>query len=180
MKQFKNLTKQQQWGIYGLIGILVIWGLVAIITSNNSQQALDNAKSAYSSGNIRVALEQYEEITKGSNKNNPEAWNNLGNVYRDNANPEKALGAYKQAINLKSDYEQAYRNLANLYLDLALDNEDKRDDYLQEGIQILEGGKQSNPDSVVIIEDLIKFYDRIGDSATVNSYLQIREQLLNQ
>src|SRR5690606_12705347 len=117
MKQFKNLTKQQQWGIYGLLGILVIWGLVAIITSNNSQQALDNAKSAYSSGNIRVALEQYEEITKGSNKNNPEAWNNLGNVYRDNGQQEKALGAYKQAINLKSDYEQAYRNLANLYLD---------------------------------------------------------------
>src|SRR5690606_29010196 len=135
-------------------------------------------KSAYSSGNIRVALEQYEEITKGSNKNNPEAWNNLGNVYRDNGQQEKALGAYKQAINLKSDYEQAYRNLANLYLDLAGDDKDQAT--LQEGIVILEGGKISNPDSVVIVEDLIKLYIALGDNTKAQEYLQIREQLLNQ
>src|SRR5690606_31956797 len=106
------------------------------------------------------------------------AWNNLGNVYRDNGQQEKALGAYKQAINLKADDEQAYRNLANVYLDLAGDDKDQCT--LQEKIVILEGGNISSPDAVIIVEDLIKLYIALSDNTKAQEYLQIREQLLNQ
>ncbi|MBU4473289.1 MAG: tetratricopeptide repeat protein [Candidatus Omnitrophica bacterium] len=45
----------------------------------------------------------------------PRAYNNMGDVYSQEANPEGAIRAFKKAIELKPDYADAYHNLAITY-----------------------------------------------------------------
>ena len=47
------------------------------------------------------------------NPNNAEAYNNLGNVHKDQGKLEEAIIAYTKAISVKPAYADAYNNLGN-------------------------------------------------------------------
>jgi tetratricopeptide (TPR) repeat protein len=51
-----------------------------------------------------------------------DAWNNLGHAYRKTKNYDKALEAYKRALELKPDYANAHEYLGRTYL--AMGNKD--------------------------------------------------------
>jgi protein O-GlcNAc transferase len=43
------------------------------------------------------------------------AYNNLGNVFAKRGDVDRAIGAYKEAIRVRSDYATAYNNLGDQY-----------------------------------------------------------------
>ena len=47
--------------------------------------------------------------------NSPRSHNNMGDIYYQEGNTERAIREFKKAIELKADYADAYHNLANIY-----------------------------------------------------------------
>jgi protein O-GlcNAc transferase len=52
-----------------------------------------------------------------------ELHNNIGNVYRELGEPEKALESYERAIALKPNYPKVFNNRGTSFRDLGLFNE---------------------------------------------------------
>ncbi len=81
---------------------------------------------------IKSALEEYIEIQR-FNADRGFGRTNLGNVYRDLGQHEKAIEFYLGAIEIEPYFENSYANLADLYR--ALGNEPKALATLKQGIQ---------------------------------------------
>ncbi len=96
--------------------------------------------------------EKYYAIASQSPKANKSSiamiYNNLGNIYRDQNQTEKAESAYKQAIGLDPHLTYSYMNLAVMYY-----NDNKTD----RAIEILRQGVSAVP-SASDLADLLKKY----------------------
>lgn len=73
------------------------------------------AVALYATGEKDLAEKQYEEVVK-INDQDGVAYNNLGNAYRDNKKTDKAIEAYKKAIEINKTAINPYVNLANVQL----------------------------------------------------------------
>lgn len=73
------------------------------------------AVALYATGDLKQARSQYEEAVKLNDKD-ATAQNNLGNVYRDLEMPDRAIAAYRRAIELNPKAINPYVNLANIQL----------------------------------------------------------------
>lgn len=73
------------------------------------------AVALYATGEKGLAEKQYEEVVK-INDQDGVAYNNLGNAYRDNKKTDKAVEAYKKAIEINKTAINPYVNLANVQL----------------------------------------------------------------
>lgn len=73
------------------------------------------AVALYATGDLKQARNQYEEAIKLNDKD-ATAQNNLGNVYRDLEMPDRAIAAYRRAIDLNPKAINPYVNLANIQL----------------------------------------------------------------
>ena len=73
------------------------------------------AVALYATGNLKQARSQYEEAIKLNDKD-ATAQNNLGNVYRDLEMADRAIAAYRRAVELNPKAINPYVNLANIQL----------------------------------------------------------------
>ena len=60
--------------------------------------------------NLKVAENSYKEILK-INPNHIDTHNNLGTIFKETGEPQKALSCYEKAIELNPNYTNAYINL---------------------------------------------------------------------
>ena len=60
------------------------------------------------------------------NPNNAEAYNNLGNVHKDQGMLEEAIEAFKQAVTIKPDFAEGYCNIG-----ITFHNQGKFDDAIE-------------------------------------------------
>lgn len=81
----------------------------------------------------------------------PEAHNNLGVAFSLTSELEAAEIAYLEALSLDPEHAQAWKNLAQLYLQM--------EDRLQEGIQLLAAVVQANPEDVETLQLLAECYE---------------------
>jgi len=168
----KNLKATLLLGI-GVIAIIVFLLIVWLIPSGST---IDSAVETYKSGNVSQALDLFAEARDKNQINTAEEWNIYGNVYRDNKHLPEAIEAYKKAIELDSGYETAYSNLAYVSVDLA--EEEKNNQRIQQAIGIVEKGRKSHSKSVLLVEDLIMLYGKVGDTAKVAELTALRTELL--
>jgi Flp pilus assembly protein TadD len=175
LSELKN--KWQFWAVLGGLATLIAWALITEFGTSDDK-ALSNAKNAYIQGNLTAAQKQYETIIQSSNKNNPEAWNNLGNIYRDQKKWADAERVYLEAIRLNPKYDQAYRNIAFIYIDWAEDSSNQSTELLNKGVALLESAFSKNTKSISIAEDLVNLYRKLGNTAKADYYLKIRNELL--
>ncbi len=96
---------------------------------------------------------------------NPEMLNNLGNVYRDRGEYEKAVGLFGQAIALRSDYREAYNNLGVAYHKMGR---------LEDAIASFKKAMEISPDYTVAYNNLSAVYQEMGKGdEVIASYRQI-------
>ena len=63
-------------------------------------------------GNLEGALESYQKAID-ANPDYAEAFNNLGNIYKEMGNIDKSLELYQKALLIKPEYLEAQNNLDN-------------------------------------------------------------------
>lgn len=88
----------------------------------------NEGNSLLRSGNYKAAIEKYEEALKY--QQDPRFYYNKGLALKALRQNEEAIKAFKEAINLKSDFAPAYNAIAGIYLvqgdyDNAIDNYNK-------------------------------------------------------
>lgn len=160
-----------------LIGIgVVAVAILSVMWLNRGDSNVNSAIEIYKSGDVSRALDLFAEARDKNQINTAEEWNLYGNVYRDSKHLPEAIEAYKEAIKRDSGYEAAYRNLAYVSVDLA--EEEKTDERIRQAIGIVEKGRKSHSKSVLLVEDLIMLYGKVGDSAKVSELTAIRTELL--
>lgn len=158
------------------IGAVAVVAILLVVWLDRGGSIIDSAIETYKSGDVSQALDLFAEARDKNQINTAEEWNLYGNVYRDSKHLPEAIEAYKKAIKLDSGYEVAYRNLSYAFADLA--EQDKNPQKLQEAIQIIENARKSYPKSVLLVEDLIMLYGKVGDTAKVTELTAIRTELL--
>lgn len=99
------------------------------------------AVALYATGDIEGAKEQYLREVE-LNPNDDVLLNNLGNVYRDSGEYQKAIDSYQKSIVAMSDQLNAYVNLANLYI-YVLEQRDMGYGVLINGIESSPNNKES-------------------------------------
>lgn len=99
----------------------------------NFQKALDAGRS----GNVAEAVKLFDTILN-TDKDDYEAWTELGNIYFKRNLASNAEAAYYKAIELKRDYYTALINLGKLYFSL------KRFD---DAVLVLSNAAKANPES---------------------------------
>ena len=90
----------------------IIYNNLGLLYANN---ALDNKKA-----------ENFYKKSISLNKKNPEAQNNLGNLYKSLDKFYDAIDCYKKAISLDSRFVHSYHNLGNVYVTLGNFSEAKK------------------------------------------------------
>lgn len=109
----------------------------AYIRSESAEANFRKALEAVRSGNAAEAVKLFD-IILNSDKNDYEAWTELGNIYFKRNLASNAEAAYYKAIELKRDYYTALINLGKLYFSL------KRFD---EAVLVLSNAAKVNPES---------------------------------
>jgi len=84
------------------------------------------------SGDTQKAVELYNELLK-SDPNYYRAWNNLGAIYGEQGEFEKAITAYENAVGRRADIADGYVNLVNIYS--ALDDINNAKKWLRKGLK---------------------------------------------
>jgi len=82
-----------------------------------TKETFDLALQNHQKNNLRVAGNLYKEILK-TNPNHVDAHNNLGVVFQKLGELQKARSCYQKAIQIQSNYSEAYWNLHSLALDI--------------------------------------------------------------
>ena len=90
----------------------MIYNNIALLYTNNK---FDNKKAEYF----------YNKSIK-ANPINPEAYNNLGTLYKSVDRFEEAINCFKKAIDNNSKFVQAYHNLGNIYITVGKISEAKK------------------------------------------------------
>ncbi|PIQ24732.1 hypothetical protein COW36_23440 [bacterium (Candidatus Blackallbacteria) CG17_big_fil_post_rev_8_21_14_2_50_48_46] len=97
---------------YFLLTFLITPALFAADSRDLEQKAYQ----AYTRRNYPEAIRHYQALQK-LRPMDAEIWYNLGVVYHYNKQPQQAITAYRQAIELKTDYFDAYNNLGVVYIE---------------------------------------------------------------
>lgn len=132
---------------------------------NNPEARKNYAVALYATGDTKEAQKQYEEAVKLNDKD-AVAYNNLGNVYRDNEQVDKAIDSYKRSIELNKSGINAYVNLANVQM-YTKDDTDAAIETYKQALQALPNNTQ--------IELLLAIaYEHKNDTANAkNTYQKI-------
>lgn len=83
--------------------------------SSDAKSIRNYAVALYATGDLEGSKEQYLR-EKELNPNDAVLYNNLGNIYRDNAEYQNAVDSYQKSIDLDKSQLNVYVNLANLYI----------------------------------------------------------------
>lgn len=79
------------------------------------EQKLIKAIELSKQGKFDEAEKIYRELIK---ENVPEAYNNLGNIYRRKGLIAKAIEYYKQALQIKPDFAECYFNMGCAFMEI--------------------------------------------------------------
>lgn len=165
---FKDLLmdflRRYWWGIVAVVVFIVggIWWYndnqkVEVSGYKISQEAAQAVKY-YANGEIDKAEAQYKSIVE-NHSNDWFSWNGLANIYRDKSKYDLAEETYLKALAINPRFEQAYRNIYSLYYIWSKDNPDqiyRAEDILVQGVKYL-------PKSEIVLEEILNYYQKIGD-----------------
>ena len=73
------------------------------------------ADSKHGQDKYHEAIDTYKHVLS-IRPDYAEAYNNIGNAYKEIGDPDEAINAYKRAIEIKPDYEQAYNTWVMLLM----------------------------------------------------------------
>ncbi|MDR0304536.1 MAG: tetratricopeptide repeat protein [Chitinispirillales bacterium] len=93
----------------------------------------NSALNFHLSGDTENAVKLYEELLK-FDKNYYRAWNNLGAIYGEQGEFEKAIDSYENAVGKRADIVDGYVNLVNIYS--AIDDIDNAKKWLRKGLKV--------------------------------------------
>lgn len=174
---WKDFIKRFWWAIL-CVGTIVI---AVLITVNYYQQStvsgyrvsseVAQAVEYYKNGDLVKAEAQYKSVVD-THPRDWFAWNGLANVYRDQSEYVKAEEAYLKTISINPYFDQAYRNIYNLYYAWSI--QDKTQFVKSEAI-LLKGAKFL-PKSEIILEEILNYYQKTGNQEQFKYY----EDKLNQ
>jgi|GEM_PF-2056547 len=100
----------------------------------SSADSLYNAAlNFHLSGDAQKAVELYDQLLK-NDPNYYRAWNNLGAIYGEQGEFEKAVSAYENAVGRRADIADGYVNLVNIYS--ALDDINNAKKWLRKGLKV--------------------------------------------
>ena len=105
-----------------------------------SETDLERAISFHQAGELDQAIQAYQAAVE-INPRDVIAYNNLGNILREQERPEEAIQAYHLAIGIDEGYTEAYYNLGNLLRELGR---------LREAIQVYHNILLIDPDNLVL------------------------------
>ena len=138
---------------------------VTEVSGYRVSRVVAEATQAYAAGNLSEAKSIYQEWLKG-HPNDAFVWNGLANIYRDNHDYPGAEAAYLRAIGADPHFVQGYRNLYTLYALWSADAPDQ----LHKAESVLLRGWKDNPKSITILEDIVSYYNKVGNSVAVDEY----------
>jgi len=95
-----------------------------------------------------------------------EAFNDLGNAYRELLRYGDAETAYKHAIMAKSDWPTVYLNLAELYQRWPSDKQN----HSAQAAKVLKDGLLATKNDPAILKALVDYYQAAGDTKTAAIY----------
>lgn len=174
---WKDFFRRFWWAIVGIV-VVIIAGIAVInyyqqVTVSGYRVSREAAKAVeyYKNGDLVRAEAQYKSIV-ASHPRDWFSWNGLANVYRDQSEYTKAEEAYLKALAINPRYDQAYRNIYNLYY--AWSTQDKTQFAKSEAI-LLQGIKFL-PKSEIILEEILNYYQKTGNQDQFKYY----EDKLNQ
>src|SRR5437016_6219421 len=81
-----------------------------------SDSTFDQAFKNHQNGDMAQAETLYQQVIR-ADATNVSAWNNLGNVLKDQGRIGEAMECYRRAIRINVDYPNAYYNLGNIFQD---------------------------------------------------------------
>lgn len=139
--------------------------LVEVAVASNPEDAKTQFLAGILAFNDKAydkAIAAYEKAIK-LDPNMVEAYNNLGNTYRDMGKTEEAAKSYEKAAQLNSKFAFAYTNHA-----LMLSNQGKK----QEAIVILEKGAAADEGNMDIRLLLADMYIEVGSKDKARSVLE--------
>ncbi|MEN3039381.1 MAG: tetratricopeptide repeat protein, partial [Candidatus Kryptonium sp.] len=110
------------------ISLVLAQGGNSVKPDVEAARLFNEGNSLLRSGNYKAAIEKYEEALKY--QQDPRFYYNKGLALKALRQNEEAIKAFKEAINLKSDFAPAYNAIAGIYLvqgdyDNAIDNYNK-------------------------------------------------------
>ncbi|MFH0912655.1 MAG: tetratricopeptide repeat protein [Patescibacteria group bacterium] len=179
---FMDFLRRYWWGVIGVIVLLVggIWWYndsqkVEVSGYKISAEAY-KAVEYYTNGEIDKAEAQYKTVVAKHPKD-WFSWNGLGNIYRDHNLYGSAEEAYLKTLAINPKFEQAYRNIFNLYYSWS--ERDKDLTQLTKAEPILLQGLKSIPKSQSILEDLCTYYAQTNDQQKLQQYRAILDAVRN-
>ena len=80
-------------------------------------EVFSQAVKNHQEGKTDIALKLYNQVLK-IEPNHSQSYNNIGVIFQNQINHEKAKDCYEKAIEIKPDYEDAHNNLGNIFKEL--------------------------------------------------------------
>jgi cytochrome c-type biogenesis protein CcmH/NrfG len=180
MTIFKQIKKWvvSKWQALAIVGVLVVALIIWLTVGyfQRTDKTVEDATSLYKSGQTAESVKLFNQIKEQNGLHSAEDWNIYGNVLRDNKQLEQAVSAYRESVKLDGSYETAYRNLTYVSIDWADSLNDKSK--VNEVLAILQAGRKKNPKSFMIVEDLIKMNEYLGNTSEVEALKKVRTDLL--
>jgi len=177
IRKLTNLAGKKQnlffFIIGGIVLIIVIWAGSIFITARNSDNLVNKGLALQQAGDLSGARVAYQAALD-INDCNAMAWNYLGNAYRLEKKYTETWAAYSSAIDCNPRLELAYRNISATYY-LWDDNNTKPEASQLE--EILLQGVRANSQSVVVLEQMVKFYNRQGMVEPATIYQEKLDQI---
>jgi len=122
----------------------------------NADLILELGINYYASGDLDKAFDTYSRVLD-VNPDDYIAWNNLGNVYRDQFNYQAAREAYEKALELNPNYIPSYLNLVDLFA--TWPENEHGEDKKHEILPTLREALELNPENEMLTETM-KIYAR--------------------
>jgi len=134
----------------------------------NAQSALTEAgmklgEALSGAGRTQPALRAYREVVRRNPAQHPEAWNNLGFIYLQQRDLDKALNHFQRALALRPDLAQALVNAGTVHLM-------RRE--MAEARRYFERSIEADPDYTPAYGNLAMIYARNGKTGEARRLLQ--------
>jgi Flp pilus assembly protein TadD len=155
-----------------IIGLAIWWLLyqstLVEVSGYRVPRPVAKAAELYTEGKTAEAKRIYQQQVN----RHPQdwfSWNGLANIYREARAYADAEAAYQKALAVNRRFTQGYRNIYTLYALWAVDDPAK----LSKAEAVLLDGLKYNPNSVTVLEDVVSYYRKIGNSASAEQYANI-------
>lgn len=113
MGGFAQHHKLFQWATLAVTTVLLLLGYKELVQAHGIPEQLKQAQLALDHRDYPRAIQLLEQYT-ASNPSNDHIWSLLGDLYAENDQPEKAVGAFQQALKANPDSEEAKQGLEQL------------------------------------------------------------------